>query len=416
VHRVLKVLKVLENRMVQRLILAGLLLAAPALASGQESTRKMVEVDPIRCWWRTSSAAVRMGETFTVGLTCAVLEADGVTVIPDESQLADSAVQLNPFEVIGGSHPPDLRSGQRRFFQYDYVARVINPDVIGQDVPLPNVVVHYRVNSRLPGNAAMQGRDLSYLLPPQTIRVLSLVPSDATDIRDASGASFGRVESLGARAGVFEIAAVTFVALGSLMTIVSLFALARGARRRKTAGERVLPPWRIAFSADRELAAVARESQGGWNDPLIDRALAAMRVTGASLVGSTVSQSKNAGDADGKGGQIISAGPGLLDPLVPGRRRGLALSSAITAHDLRQELARLPESAPAARRVQLETLADALAAFTAARYGSSLERDGSALDSALSAASAVSRRLRTQRLWSRPPARRTAASMVERQA
>jgi len=141
-----------------------------------------------------------------------------------------------------------------------------------------------------------------------------------------------------------------------------------------------------------------------------------MRVTGASLVGSTVSQSKTAGDADGKGGQIISAGPGLFDPLVPGRRRGLALSSAITAHDLRQELARLPESAPAARRVQLETLAGALAAFTAARYGSSLERDGSALDSALSAASAVSRRLRTQRLWSRPPARRTAASMVERQA
>ncbi len=117
----------------------------------------MVEVDPIRCWWRTSSAAVRMGETFTVGLTCAVLETDGVQVIPDESQLTDSAVQLNPFEVIGGSHPPDLRSGQRRFFQYDYVTRVINPDVIGQDVPLPNLVVHYRVNSRLPGNAAHAG-------------------------------------------------------------------------------------------------------------------------------------------------------------------------------------------------------------------------------------------------------------------
>ena len=67
-----------------------------------------------------------------------------------------------------GSHPPDLRSGQRRFFQYQYSLRIINPDVIGQDVPLPNLVVHYRVNSRLPGNAAMQGRDLSYLLPPQT--------------------------------------------------------------------------------------------------------------------------------------------------------------------------------------------------------------------------------------------------------
>ena len=400
--------------MVQRMILAGLLLAAPTLAAAQD-TRKMVEVDPIRCWWRTSSAAVRMGETFNVGLTCAVLEADGVTVIADESQLTDSAIQLNPFEVIGGSHPPDLRSGQRRFFQYEYITRVINPDVIGQDVPLPNVVVHYRVNSRLPGNAAMQGRDLSYLLPPQTIRVLSLVPSDATDIRDASGASFGRVESLSARAGVFEIAAVTLVALGSLMTIVSLFTLARGARRRKAAGERLLAPWRVAYSADRELAAVARDSQGGWTDELIERALAGMRLTAASLLGSTVSQIKVAADSDGSG-RITSAGPGLLDPIIPGRQRSLALSSANTAHDLRQELARLPDTAPAARRQQLETLADAMATFTAAQYGSSRTRDGAALDAALSSATSVSRRLRTQRLWSRPPVRRTAASIVERQA
>ena len=398
-----------------RMILTGLLLAAPTLAAAQE-TRKMVEVDPIRCWWRTSSSAVRMGQTFNVGLTCAVLEADGVTVIPDESQLTDSAIQLNPFEVIGGSHPPDLRSGQRRFFQYEYIARVINPDVIGQDVPLPNLVVHYRVNSRLPGNAAMQGRDLSYLLPPQTIRVLSIVPADATDIRDASGASFGRVESLSARAGVFEIAAVTLVALGALMTIVSLFALARGARRRKTAGERLLAPWRVAYSADRELAAVARESQGGWTDELIDRALAGMRLAAASLLGSTVSQRSAVANGHNGGGRIISAGPGLLDPVIPGRQRSLALSSAITPHDLRQEVARLPETAPAVRRVQLETLADALATFTAAQYGSPGTRDSAALDDAISSATSVSRRLRTQRLWSRPPVRRTAASIVERQA
>jgi hypothetical protein len=401
--------------MLQRFILSGLLLASPALASAQDNPAKTVEVDPIRCWWRTSSAAVRMGETFTVGLTCAVLEADGVTVIPDESQLTDSAIQLNPFEVIGGSHPPDLRSGQRRFFQYEYVTRVINPDVIGQDVPLPNLVVHYRVNSRLPGNAAMQGRDLSYLLPPQTIRVLSLVPADATDIRDASGASFARVESLGARAGMFEVAAVTFVALGSLTTIVALFALARGARRRKTAGERLLPAWRVAHSANRELAAVARESQGGWTDELIDRALSAARITAASLVGGTVSQIKAGSNGDAAGGRIVSAGPGLLDPIVPGRGRQLTLSSAITAQDLRDELARLPETAPPARRREIETLAESLATFTAARYGSSAQREGPALDEALSTATAVSRKLRTERLWSRPPARaRSAAAMVQK--
>jgi hypothetical protein len=273
-------------------------------------------------------------------------------------------------------------------------------------------VVHYRVNSRLPGNAAMQGRDLSYLLPPQTIRVLSLVPADAADIRDASGASFGRVESLGARAGVFEIAAVTFVALGSLMTIVSVFTLARGARRRKAAGERVLPAWRVAHSADRELAAVALESREGWTDDRIDRALAATRITAASLVGGAVSQSKAPAHDRGAGGRIISAGPGLLDPFLPGRKRKVMLSSAITAQDLRNELARLPETAPPRLRQQLDALADAMATLTAARYGPTRERNSTALDEALSAAAAVSRRLRTERIWSRPPARRTAASIA----
>jgi hypothetical protein len=66
--------------------------------------------------------------------------------------------------------------------------------------------------------------------------------------------------------------------------------------------------------------------------------------------------------------------------------------------------------------VQLETLADAMATFTAAQYGSPGHRDGAALDAALSSATSVSRRLRTQRLWSRPPVRRTAASIVERPA
>jgi hypothetical protein len=201
------------------------------------------------------------------------------------------------------------------------------------------------------------------------------------------------------------------------MTIVSLFTLARGARRRKSAGERLLPAWRVAYSADRELAAVARESQGDWNDDLIDRALAAMRVTAASLVGATVSQAKAPAHADATGGRLVSAGPGLLDPIIPGRRRTLALSSAMTAQDLRQELARLPDNASAALRHQVETLADALATFTAARYGSPRERDRAGLDEALSAAAGVSRRLRTTRIWSRPPARRTAASLgVERQA
>jgi hypothetical protein len=400
-------------------MLAALLLAGAGKAWAQQTPGQMVEVDPIRCWWRTSSAAVRIGETFTLGLTCAVLEADGVQVIPDESQLSDSAIQLNPFEVVGGSHPPDLRSGQRRFFQYEYAARIINPDVIGQDVPLPNLIVHYRVNSRLPGNAAQQGRDLSYLLPPYTVRVLSLVPSDANDIRDASGANFGRVEALGARAGVFEIAAITFTALGTLMAVVSLVTLARGARKKKAAGEKVLAPWRVIRTAHAELAAVEREAAGGWNDALIGRALAATRVTAAALVGRVVSQAKAAPDAETPEGRILAAGPEILRNLRLARGSAFVLSSAITARDLRRVVERLPDNTPPARRQQLESIADSLAAFTAALYGSAKERDRSALDAALTSAVSLTRRLRTELIWSRPARRRAAgaaAGGLERQA
>jgi hypothetical protein len=407
--------------MVRRWLAAGILLAGPAAAAvnAQPTAGQMVEVDPIRCWWRTSSAAVRVGETFTLGLTCAVLEADGVQVIPDESQLSDSAIQLNPFEVVGGSHPPDLRSGQRRFFQYEYATRIINPDVIGQDVPLPNLIVHYRVNSRLPGNAAMQGRDLSYLLPAHTVRVLSLVPTDANDIRDASGASFGRVEALGARAGVFEIAAITFAALGGLMTVVSLVTLARGARKRKTTGEKVLAPWRVVRTAHGELAAVERDAAGGWNDALIGRALAATRVVAAALVGRVVSQARTAPDAEMAEGRILAAAPEILRTLRLARGSAMALSSAITARDVSQVIERLPDNTPPSRRQQLETIADSLGTFTAALYGPAKDRDRSALDASLATATSLGRRLWVELIWSRPARRRAAgpaAVGVERQA
>ena len=73
--------------------------------------RRTSQTDPLQCWWRTSAGAVRVGEPFSVVLTCAVLETDEVTVVVDESRLEPSVVQFAPFEVLGGSHGADLRSG-----------------------------------------------------------------------------------------------------------------------------------------------------------------------------------------------------------------------------------------------------------------------------------------------------------------
>ena len=88
--------------MSKRLFLAGVLLVglcspanaqpAPARVSGTRN----VETDPIRCWWRSSAGAVRIGEHFDVSLTCAVLETDAVSVVVDESRLGNAVVQMAP--------------------------------------------------------------------------------------------------------------------------------------------------------------------------------------------------------------------------------------------------------------------------------------------------------------------------------
>ena len=70
----------------------GLLLVAMAATRGAAQT---VQTDPLQCWWRTSAGAVRVGEPFTVVLTCAVLETDAATVVvgPDAARAVGRAVR-----------------------------------------------------------------------------------------------------------------------------------------------------------------------------------------------------------------------------------------------------------------------------------------------------------------------------------
>ena len=102
---------------------------------------------------------MRIGEAFDVRLTCAVLENDTVQVVPDESRLWAAGVQLPPFEIVGSAHPADTRAGQRRFFQYRYTLRLVEPDEIGQDLSLPRLPITYTVQSRVGEDARLAGRD-----------------------------------------------------------------------------------------------------------------------------------------------------------------------------------------------------------------------------------------------------------------
>lgn len=370
--------------------LSGLAVAQPAPT--RESGTRNVAVDPIRCWWRTSAGAVHVGEQFDLALTCAVLESEAVSVVVDESRLGNAVVQMAPFEVVSGTHPADLHEGIRRFFQYEYRLRLINPDVVGQDVRVPDIGLHYRVNSKVDGNASVQGRDLMYYLPPAVMRIESLVPDGATDIRDATGASFGSIDALTFRAGLFNIIGLALMAFGALMVLLVLIRLARGAKTRTPADQRELSTSALLGVATRELAAVKRErSTAGWTDDLLDRALGAARVAGAGAMGRPINQRVTNAETVGGEGRLMTSGP----------RRGTRriVSASATPHDLARLVDRLEPND--SRRSNLEALRDALTALTAAQYGRAQARSESTLDEALDGAARAASSVRAQYLFPR---------------
>lgn len=372
------------------------MLAAPAMAWSQPAAGAedagTIGFDPIRCWWRTSVGAVRIGENFSIVLTCAVLDNEGAQVVVDDARLAPSVMQLAPFEVVGGTRSADLRERQRRFFQYDYILRAIGPDLIGEDVPIPDFSVGYRIISRIPGNSSQEGRELAYRLPPQSIRVLSTVPESTFDIRDHPNVAFSSIEALRSRAGMMDLVALIMAGLGSVMVVLAAAGLFTGRRARVSTGPRTLAPHTIAGYASKELAEVQQDAATmGWDEARIDRALAAARVVGACALGRVVNQQPAT--------EASAAGAGRLlfkRKAMPGG--SVTISSPVTAEDLSRAANALAPTASAAERVRLEQLSEAIAALTVAYYARPGNQDRGALDAAVTAAAAQAKSIRADRL------------------
>ena len=73
----------------------------------------VVEADPLRCWWRTDRASIRMGEPFEAVLTCAALETASTKVVVDRSRLDPTVMALPPFDVLGGAAAEDATHRRR---------------------------------------------------------------------------------------------------------------------------------------------------------------------------------------------------------------------------------------------------------------------------------------------------------------
>src|SRR5262245_46614039 len=206
------------------LAVVGLLGVAPTYAQTKRAPRPgEVESDPIRCWWKAAGGAIRIGERFTLVLTCGVIETSTIKVVPAVNQLEPGAVSLTPFEAVAGNRHEDVVVPPWRYIQYEYSMRLLNEGFFGQDVAVPALTVTYNLQS--PGTGNTEGRDQTYLLPPIPMRVLSIVPRTAADIRDESGQTFANMESRRNRATAEIVAASIAFAFAGVLTALALVTL-----------------------------------------------------------------------------------------------------------------------------------------------------------------------------------------------
>ena len=379
------------------LVLTALAAAWPGAAAAQRGGAGEMEVDALQCWRRIAKHAVYVGERFDMVLTCAVVETDAARAVPNTAALDPATLGVSPFEVLDGERFGDLVRGSRRFLQYRYVLRIIGEDYFGLDVELPPLEVTYRIERSLDGLAAVEGRELAYVLPPESVRVLSLVPAAAGDIRELPGETFGEAEARLFRANAVALAAAAFGVAG----LGALLAAAARARRERNGvgpmGPERLAGWRVAGAALGELRLVESASQaGGWTAELVSRALSALRVAGAVAIDQPVAQvpaPKSGRDVDGDG-------------RVPVVRRWLRstrahVSSPVTALRMRQEAERVESERPGGA-LAAASIADALAFFTAVRYAAPAELPAEALSGHLDA---VVRALQAVRVAALPPLR-----------
>jgi hypothetical protein len=354
-------------RLMKSLVFAALLVsAAPVFA---QTGTDMVEVEPITCWWRTSTSAVRTGESFTLTLTCSVVETEANKVVPDFSKLDPTVVQLPPFEVLGGTHPGDLVTPGKRFFQYDYRLRLIAEDAFGNDVTIPPLEISYRIESQVKGGDTAQGRDQSYSLPRASVRLISIVPDEATDIREAPAQLFSGIENRDSRANLLQTIAGVLFGLAAVVLVVMLISMLRRKKTVTTSTQLHLGPRTILSAVAKELDEVQAASRGGWTQDLAGRALAAARIAGAYAINRSIGQRPGAG---------LTPVDGVLVVKAFGRGAVFVSGAATT-----QTVAAVPG------------LADALGALTVARYGRT-ETFNSNADEAIETAKRITREQRSR--------------------
>ncbi|HEY3162394.1 MAG TPA: hypothetical protein VGJ78_25725 [Vicinamibacterales bacterium] len=364
--------------------------AAPAGArqTGETAGGAANESDPIACWWRTDRAAVHVGERFTLTLTCSLLDTSDLRVVADRDRLDPAALDLTPFEVVGGTRHDDIQAPPRRYFQYSYTLRLFGEDRFGRDVDIPSVPVTYNIETS--GVSATRGRDQLYLLPALPVRMLSLVPVTATDIQDASPDTFGDIDRRAVRATGELAAAGLFFTFAVALAGLAVVRVARPRLARGALGPGLLAPGEIVRGCVRDAERIKSEAGlTGWTTELVGQALTLLRIAAAVALGRTVAQRVVQRSIAADDGQLAVRKGALTVKRV-------LVSGATTPGAIDAALSR---SIDPRVRFALEEIREAMRVFTAARYSRSGKLDRAALDASLDSAIAALRRLHEMHQW-----------------
>jgi hypothetical protein len=376
----------------------GTLPSAAAAQTPAKPREGEVQSDPIRCWWKADRTAVRVGERFGLVLTCAVIEAGPITVVPVLNQLEPGALSITPFEVVSGARGDDMVAPPWRYVQFDYSVRLLSDGFFGQDVMIPGVTVTYNLQTA----GGTQGRDQTYVLPALPMRILALVPRSASDIRDASGQTFASIASRRFRSSLARVLAWGSFAFAGVLAIFAIVRAVGHLRSKSAVTVRKLPvPSMLGGCLDTINEVAADASRTGWTPGLARRAGAAMRIAGAVALDRPVAQNFVGRDAVEREGQV-TVRKGWIRP------RRVLLSASVTSKSIASHLGN-GRGLRANTRARLESISDALGAFSAASYGRNGKADGSALDAAAESSKDAIRSLRARARW---PVR-TASALVK---
>lgn len=357
----------------------------PPSPSGEET--EAVAVDALSCWWKSDKSSIRIGEEFTVTLTCRSAETGRERTVVNESLLDPSVLALPPYQVKGGTRYKDIirvlpgPDGPVTFrsVQYTYTVKLIGEGFFGKDVPLPPLEIRYHIDLVTNKDVVTPSKERTYILSPLPMRIQSLVPKAANAIRDAGNETFGDIEHRRRSAVVAFISAGIFLLLPLLVLLPILVRAVRGKRESVFNGT-VFRDKDLSRRLAGELDHVEKHCRtASWDEASIGTVLSVFRVVGALAIARRVAQMPMTLETRGREGQLE-----LRKGFWP--RMKVLVSASLTPEEMADELAgaNWQGAAAAERKALLDETQRAFTVFNSARYASPGDAaDREALDGAL---------------------------------